>query len=479
MTNEGNLATTQQAESLRRAISRQPGNCQLYIDLAHVLRSCGDAQGAHDALLQACRASPRSARAWHALGELFCDGAHAEQALYALGRARTLSPDDPSIPQTEANMLRMCGRSAEAAAQLRRAIALNPRDMRPWHALANLKTEQLGPDEITQMDTALAVAEAGGGGPAADEQRIFGRFALARALESAGDTQRSFALYGAANTLMRRYADWDSAKFSRQVDQCITAFASDSNDSEKGLGAEVIFIVSLPRSGSTLVEQMLASHPDVEGAGELTALGDIVKEESGRRSLVFPEWVASTPSERWHSLGEDYMNRTRRWRQRARFVDKSLTTWRLIGAARKMLPGARFVECRRDPVETCWSCFTQLFPRATHFSYDLEDVATMWHDYDRLMRFWKLCYPGVIHTLEHERLLADAHEEINALLAFLELPFDRNCLGFHESSRQVRTESATQVREPLRRSTARTTPFGSLLAPLRKMLGTRPGLATP
>src|SRR6185312_7507313 len=155
------------------------------------------------------------------------------------------------------------------------------------------------------------------------------------------------------------------------------------------LGHEVIFIVSLPRSGSTLTEQILASHPDVEGANELPDLGNVLEAESRRTGLEFPAWVPNATPADWRRMGESYLERTARFRKsRSRFTDKALSNWRVVGAAMAMLPGARFVNCRRDPVETCFSCFRQVFARGQAFTYDLFDLAAYWRDYDRMMRFW-------------------------------------------------------------------------------------------
>ncbi|MET0232018.1 MAG: sulfotransferase, partial [Rhodanobacteraceae bacterium] len=227
-----------------------------------------------------------------------------------------------------------------------------------------------------------------------------------------------------------------------------------------------------PRSGSTLVEQILAAHPDVEGASELPDLEAVILEESTFRNQRFPEWVASATPADWQRMGERYLHRTRRWREsKPRFTDKMPDNWLLAGAALAMLPGARVVNVRRDAVETCWSCFKQLFGAGRHgYSYDLSDLAETWRDYDRLSTFWARRFPDRVREQSYEKLVAEPEAETRALLDFGGLAFDPACLEPHAATRSVRTASAAQVREPLHAGTARSAAYGVRLDPLRRML---------
>jgi hypothetical protein len=236
------------------------------------------------------------------------------------------------------------------------------------------------------------------------------------------------------------------------------------------LGREVIFVISLPRSASTLTEQILASHPQVNGADELQTLPSILLEESTRRGLDFHEWAPQATAEDWERLGRSYMQRTKSWQSRSRFTDKGLITWQLVGAAHAMLPGAKFVNCRREPIETIWSCFKQLFPVGQPFAYDIHELVAFWRDYNRLLRFWHGRHPGLIYENVYEKLVANPEPQIRNMLDHCELPFDPTCLSFHETRRTVRTPSAAQVRQPLRNDTARAHRYGALLDPLRKAL---------
>ena len=242
-----------------------------------------------------------------------------------------------------------------------------------------------------------------------ENDRVVLGFALAKALEDQGRYSEAFTVLSAANSIKRRHVQWDAHAVQRAHRRHHEAFARPpASASPPELGREVIFIVSLPRSGSTLTEQILASHPDVEGASELPDLGNVLEEESRRTGLEFPDWVPRATPEDWRRLGEAYLARTARFRrERGRFTDKALSNWRLIGAAMAMLPGARFVNCRRDPVETCLACFRKVFTNGQAFTYDLSDLAAYWRDYDRMMRFWNARYPHAVRDQVYEKLLAD------------------------------------------------------------------------
>jgi hypothetical protein len=236
-------------------------------------------------------------------------------------------------------------------------------------------------------------------------------------------------------------------------------------------GREVVFIVSLPRAGSTLVEQIVAAHPEVEGAGELPDLSIVIDEESRRRGAAFPAWVGEAGTADWRRLGERYLERTARWRtERPRFTDKSLLNVPYVGAAAAMLPGARFVHCRRDPVETALSCYRQWFAQGQAWSYAIDDIAACVHGHARLAERWQTLLPGAFRAIVHEELAAEPETTVRGLLDFLGLPFDARCLEFHRSTRNVRTASAAQVRQPLRRDTGRADRYGRLLDPMRRAL---------
>jgi hypothetical protein len=185
-------------------------------------------------------------------------------------------------------------------------------------------------------------------------------------------------------------------------------------------------------------------------------------------------WDVQARSEDWQRLGRRYLERTARWRgRRPLSIDKLPSNWMYIGAIRAMLPGARIIVCRRDPLETCFSCYRQ-FLGGNEYARTFEDLAAFWRDFDRSIRFWRGRAPDALYEHQYERLVAEPEPTIRALLEFCRLPFEEACLAFHENRREVRSPSATQVRQPLRRDTAHTARYGALLDPLRKALGYPP-----
>lgn len=414
--------------------------------------------------------APRTASEWCDLGRAQLASGDANAARSSLERAVALAPADLRAAILLADTLFFLGDTDAAASAYRAVIARAPGAGPAWLGLVSMKTLRLAPDESRRLET-LHKTHAG----ASEIDRIAMGFALGKVLEDADRSAEAFAAFADANAAMRRRVPWNAADFLARIEHMLQIFAnpparSDASD----LGREVIFIVSLPRAGSTLTEQILAAHPDVEGASELSDLGAVIQEESQRRGRGFPDWIGSSTPEDLSRLGQRYLERTARWRSsRPRFTDKMPNNWLYLGAALSMLPGARVIDCRRDPVETGWSCFKQLFPRGAVFSYDLADIGHYWIAYTRTMARWSELFPERIYPQVYEALLDDPEANIRKLLDASGLPFAESCLDFHRSTRTVRTASSAQVREPLQRGTARAGRYGSLLDPLRAVLAAR------
>jgi tetratricopeptide (TPR) repeat protein len=452
--------------ALRRAIERQPGDALLLMNLGTALRATGDLEAAAVALRRACEIAPDLAPGWYNLGRTLGQSGRSGEAHEAYERALRIDPDHVRARIGFADTLRTFGRIEDAAKEYRSVLG-RPGSIQAWLRIANMKTVRFSADETKELERLFATPGT------SDDDRVVIGFALAKALEDENRHPEAFTVLSTANAIKRRYVQWDAHQFSERIDLIMKTFARPpASASPPDLGREVIFIVSLPRSGSTLTEQILASHPEVEGANELPDLGNVLEAESKRTGLEFPEWVPNATPEDWRRMGESYLERTARFRrERGRFTDKALSNWRAIGAAMAMLPGARFVNCRRDPVETCFSCFRQVFTRGQAFTYDLFDLAAYWRDYDRMMRFWHPRYPHAVRDQVYEKLLAEPEAETRALLQFCGLEWDPACLRFYETPRHVRTISAAQVREPLRGDTARAPLYRELLTPLRLAFG--------
>ena len=452
--------------ALRRALERCPGDALLLMNLGTALRAQGDLDAAAAALRRACELAPDLAACWYNFGRTLGQSGRSGEAHEAYERALAADPNHVRARIGLGDTLRTFGRIEDAAKEYR-AVLGKPGSIQAWLRIANMKTVRFTAEETKALERLFATPGA------SDDDRVVTGFALAKALEDANRYPEAFTVLSTANAIKRRQVQWDAHEFSARIDDIMKAFARPpASASPPALGSEVIFIVSLPRSGSTLTEQILASHPEVEGANELPDLGNVLEAESRRTGREFPEWVPDATPDDWRRMGEAYLERTARFRsERGRFTDKALSNWRVIGAAMAMLPGAKFVNCRRDPVETCLSCFRQVFSRGQAFTYDLQDLAAYWRDYDRMMRFWHPRYPHAVRDQVYEKLLADPEAETRALLQFCGLEWDPAVLRFYETPRHVRTISAAQVREPLRGDTARAPLYRELLMPLRLALG--------
>ncbi len=452
---------------LREAHAASADDALIANNLGSSMRASGDVDGAIEMFSRATSLDPELAAAWFNLGKTLKTQAQPEQALPHLLRALELSPAHVPARIVLGDSLKATGQIDEAAKAFREALRLNPRNAQAWFSLANIKTVPLTLSEANQIDQLLRERSLN------DDDRVRMGFTLAKALEDNRQYEKSFAALSEANRCKRRQMPWDAAEFSAQIDTMLEACADPADvTAPKTQGGEVIFIVSLPRSGSTLTEQILAAHPEVEGASELPDLPAVINDESQRRGVDFPAWFSDATAQDWERLGRDYLERTQRWRtQRPRFTDKGLANWQSVAAALAMLPAAKIVVCRRDPLETCLACFVQLFARGQEFSYAIDDVVAYWRDFDRLCRHWVDIFPKQVHDMVYETLLDEPEATTRSLLEFCGLPFDPVCLRFHEIRRNVRTASAAQVLQPLRRDTARSDRYGAALDGFRKALG--------
>jgi tetratricopeptide (TPR) repeat protein len=454
-------------DCFRRVLAIGPDDADLQIGLGISLFERGDADEGLTHFRRACKLEPASPSAWFNLGEALGRQAHTEQAVAALRRALELEPTHLSARLSLARVQANLGKVDAAVAEFREVLRRDPANAEGWFGLSNLNVVRFDAADAAALQRALARE-----GLSPRDRELLG-FTFAKSLESQGDYAQAFEVYRAANASRRRRVRWDGAGEHRRVDAILRVFADqEPAPIDERLGNEVILIVSIPRSGSTLVEQILASHPEVEGANEIKDMKEVVDAETARRNSAFPLWVPDATAEDWQRLGREYLARTARWRQvRPRFTDKSLVTWYLVGAALAMLPAARVIVVRRDPLETCLGCFRQCFSEASGFACDLDETADYCADFLRLTRFWLDRYPNRVFDLQYEALVAEPEPQIRRLLDFCNLPFTPACLEFHKTARTVQSlPSAALVRQPLRSDTARSALFGDKLDRLRQRL---------
>ena len=461
-----NLRGEKQAaiDSMRRAVAQRPDDALYHNTLGAVLGQNTELDAAIESLRHAAELEPNLAAAWYNLGVLLMRSVRPDEAVEALRRAVAVEPGHAGARVMLGEMLRASGNMDDAAAEYRRVIAQKPDAGTAWWGLADLKTVKLGEGDVESIQRAMQL-------PTAKEDDLIAMgFALAKGLDDQGRYAESLAVLAQTQARARKRQQWNAAGFTQRADAIIRAFDPPPAPAPGALGHEVIFVVSMPRSGSTLVEQILASHSQVEGAGELADLPQIINEESRRRGVFFPEWVRASTAQDWERLGRQYLQRTAYWQRRApRFTDKLPNNWQYIGAIRAMLPGAHVIACRRDPLETCLACYRQMFARH-EYTRTFHDVAAYWRDFDRVVRHERLLHPLHVHENIYEELVTDPERRIRELLQALNLDFEQACIDFHETDRAVFSPSAMQVRQPIRRDTARTQRYGALLDPLRAAL---------
>lgn len=450
--------------------ARRPDNPLAQNSLGAVLRSLGDLEGAAAALRRACDLAPDVPPFWYNYSIVLFMLDRSEEGLAAMDRMLALAPGNEQAHIVRSHMLREQGRIAQVTAEYRAVLARQPDSPWAWFALSNLKNVPMTEAELAGIRHALAVHSE------ADVERTALLFALAKACDDNKLYAEAFTALIEGNRDERRRVQWNTEESSAEVDALLSVFAPPFVSAPERQGGEVIFLVSLPRSGSTLIEQILASHPQVEGAGERYDLQAVLDEETRRRGIPLIAWAAQAGADDWSRLGKRYLELTAGLHgQRPKFTDKALSNWRYIGAIRAMLPAAKIVVCRRDPVETCFSCYRQLFSAGGHpYSYDIGELAAFWRDFDRACAQWQAQHPDHVYELVYEDLVRDQEAQTRALLASCGLDFDPACLRFFETERKVSTISAAQVREPLRGDTAQAAKYGSLLDPLRTALGLPP-----
>ena len=456
------------ARCLAPVVQHRPLDFKAWCMLGAAQGQTGDAAAARHSLQGAARCAGTPAQ-WLKLSLVCDEQGFFEEALQAADALLAREPLSPVGLLQRARCHKALGQPQAAAADCRSLIQQRREVARAWFALVDLKTVPLSAEELAALRAAAERPEV----PAAEQPLL--DFALGKVLEDAGDHAGALQALHRANAAMRRGLPWDGAAFARHVAALRAAFDPGppvQQGTEGEPGREVIFLVGLPRSGSTLVEQVLASHSAVEGASELPYLQQVIEAESRRRGRAFPAWVPQARSEDWARLGQQYLKLSERWRhQRPIATDKLPDNWQLVGAVRAMLPGARIIDCRREPLETCWSCYKQLFaPGLAGFSYGFDSLAQYWRACEDLGDFWAQRHPQHVRVQRYEALVAAPEAQIRELLAFCGLPFEAGCLNFHTAQRAIRTPSALQVRQPMRQTSTPAAGFGALLDPLRAAL---------
>ncbi|MEP7349204.1 MAG: sulfotransferase [Sphingorhabdus sp.] len=471
----GRIGRFADAENLlRRAVELAPGFVPARSNLALVLYRQGRPEEAIAELDHLLDRDPDDVGAANlkaaAAGRI---GDYAEAvALYEM--VLKSKPAQEKIWMSYGHVLKTVGRLDDSVAAYRKAIELKPEYGEAYWSLANLKTIRFSDDELALMQAQLARLDI------AVEDRFHLDFALGKALEDRKIWGRSFAHYDAGNRLRRSELDYDASENSamiarRGAQMTPESFAAGAGGCD---AADPIFILGMPRAGSTLIEQILASHSLIEGTQELPDIGMISQRIAAQGGDIeqadFCKGLAALSADDCRRIGSEYISRTRIHRKTDKpfFIDKMPNNWQNVALIHRILPNAKIIDARRHPMDCCFSNFKQHFARGQSFAYDLVDVGQYYADYVGYMRRVDNALPGRVHRVIHEQLVADPEIEIRALLAYLGLQFEEKCLYFWQNDRAVQTPSAEQVRRPINRDGMdRWQHYEKWLAPLKSALG--------
>jgi tetratricopeptide (TPR) repeat protein len=428
----------EQLDQLLALDPRNPGYRNLY---AAVLGRIGDYEKSLQIYAEVLKEYPRNAKVWMSYG----------------------------------HSLKTAGKQSDCVSTYRRAIELAPNLGEAYWSLANLKTFRFTREDIAAMQEQLAR------GTLSDEDRFHFHFSLGKAFEDEADYARSFEHYDQGNKLRRALIHYDADENSEHVQRSKRLLSAEFFAARTNWGCDApdpIFIVGLPRSGSTLLEQILSSHPLVEGTMELPDIIDIARALGGRRirgaNSKYPEALAEIAPDVARELGEQYLANTRIQRKTDApfFIDKMPNNFAHIGLIQLILPRAKIIDARRHPLGCCFSGFKQHFARGQHFTYGLEEIGRYYRDYVELMAHFDAVLPGRVHRVIYETMVDDTEGQVRQLLDYCGLPFDERCLRFYQNDRAVRTASSEQVRRPIyREGVDHWLHFEPWLQPLKTALG--------
>ena len=441
-------------------------------DLASVLKEQNRFEEAVQALEHAVALDLNNPVTHYFLGAALAMAAKPEQAIAAYEKAVELDPELTGAYIGLGHVLKTMGDQAGGVAAYRRAIQLRPNFGETYYSLANLKTFQFNDDEIADMvqrldNPALPV-----------DCQVHFAFTLGKAFEDKKNYDDAFAYYALANQKHRNSIAYDPVQTEVAHQKMKETFTRTFFDRQSNLASgcqrpDPIFILGLPRSGSTLLEQILASHSLVDGTSELPDISMIAQSITDKRSgRSFPLSMPELSPAELTAFGEQYLMQTQRHRGQAPFfTDKMPNNFAYVGFIKAILPNAKIIDARRHPMDSCIGCFKQHFAKGQTFTYDLFELGEFYLEYDQLMTHWDEVLPGQVLKVQYESVVADLELQVRRILEFCGLAFEDNCVNFHETKRAVRTASSEQVRQPIYQGSVATWKrFGSHLDELRQVL---------
>jgi len=441
------------AEALLRHATRvAPGFVTAWMLLGPVLMELGKFLDAIDAFREATRLAPEDAEAWGGLGNAHARASNVEESVQAFAKSVALDPNSSGIQMGYAHVLKTIGDQAGALQAYRAAIREKPDFGEVYWSMANLKVFKFEKHEVKAMERALERDDL------KPSPEIHFRFALGKAYEDRRDFDRAWHYYHSGNQLQRTQIKYDLNEFELRQSKIMEVFNQEFLAERAGQGCKApdpIFIVGLPRSGSTLIEQILASHSQVEGTAELPILSKIAGSigRYRRDNVQYPEAVRDLRAKDLKAYGEQYLADTRRHRStdRPHFTDKLPNNFSHIGLGSVILPDAKIINTRRHPLDSCLGAYKQLFGQGQNFTYDMFEIAEYYRQYHSMMTHWHSALPGKILDVHYEDTVNDLEGQVRQVLEFCGLPFEDQCLKFYTTERAVKTASSEQVRQPIYR----------------------------
>ena len=435
---------------LIRAIQLDPYFHLLWDNLAKVFRVQNKLEESKKAFENLIKLDPKNNEAFVALGTIYNKLAQYKDGINSYKKALKLNDNNARVYLSMGHALKTLGNRNECEDSYLKAIKLFPLSGEGYWSLANLKTYTFNENQIHAMKSAIKE-------DMHEQEKIQMMFALGKAYESKKDFKESFKFYNDGNWMQRKTVEYNAEENSKSIDLTIDFFKQNKEklNFDSGISSkDPIFILGLPRAGSTLLEQILSSHSMIEGTEELHNIMTI-----GRRirttndSKNYLNNLLDLSKENISSYGNMYIDETR-WARKDNnfFIDKMPNNFPHIGLIKMILPNAKIIDARRNPLDGCFSCFKQYFAKGQHFTYDLDDVARYYKDYLKIMKFWNNYFPDEIHTVCYENVINNPEQEVRLMLKYLGLDFEKSCMDFHKSSRPVKTASSEQVRQPIYKS---------------------------
>jgi tetratricopeptide (TPR) repeat protein len=435
---------------LRRATALAPDFAKAWLVLGAVLLERNKYLEAIKAYEQTTRLEPDNAETWSGLGHAYSTSQYPEKSAAAYARSLQIQPQAAGVQMGYAHVLKTLGDQAGSLSAYRAAIALNPALGEVYWSMANLKIFTFEEAEVAAM---LEQVERDDLNVTAD---IHFRFALGKALEDNKDYDRAWHYYHTGNQRQRMTVEHEPVDMEQRHTALKQVFDREFLEQRGGHGfaaPDPIFIVGLPRSGSTLLEQILASHSQVEGTSELPVLGKIADSIGRYRTdgVQYPEAARDLRNRDWRAYGQQYIEESQRHRvtERPFFTDKLPNNFPQVGLLHLILPNAKIINARRHPFDSCLGGYKQLFGRGQNFTYDMLDLAHYYQQYDAMMKHWREVLPGKVLDVHYEETVTDLESQVRRILEHCGLPFEESCLRFYETERAVKTASSEQVRQPI------------------------------